>query len=106
MRTGAARPIAITPWATKPGPASGEAGRGCNPDFRRSSSTLFEFAPPDGLNVLKGRIANRVFLGEVVDYVVDVGGRDLRARLRNDDFRVGQAVNIEISPQKSVGLPG
>ena len=67
---------------------------------------LFSGAPPDGLNLLKGRIANRVFLGEVVDYVVDVGDGELRARLRSDEFQIGQAVTIGVSPQRCVGLPG
>jgi iron(III) transport system ATP-binding protein len=63
-------------------------------------------APLDGLNVLKGTIANRVFLGEVVDYVVDLGDREFRARVRADDFHIGQAVMIGVPPQKCVGLPG
>jgi iron(III) transport system ATP-binding protein len=67
---------------------------------------LFEGAPPDGLNVLTGRIANRVFLGEVVDYIVDLGDGELRVRARPEfDFRVGQPVNVGVSPQKCVGLP-
>jgi len=67
---------------------------------------LFDGAALDGFNVLKGTIANRVFLGEVVDYIVDLGDGELRARLRSDDFRVGQAVTIGIPPQKCVGLRG
>jgi iron(III) transport system ATP-binding protein len=67
---------------------------------------LFAAAPPDGLNLLKGTITNRVFLGEVVDYILDLGDGELRARMRNDDFRIGQAVNIGVPPQKCVGLPG
>jgi len=67
---------------------------------------LFDGAPPDGLNVLKGKIANRVFLGEVVDYIVDLGDGELRARVRADDFRIGQAVTIGVPRQKCVGLPG
>jgi iron(III) transport system ATP-binding protein len=67
---------------------------------------LFAGAPPDGLNVLKGTIANRVFLGEVVDYIVDLGDGELRARIRADEFRIGQAVAIGVLPQRCVGLPG
>ena len=63
-------------------------------------------APADGLNVLKGKIVNRVFLGEVVDYIVDLGDRELRARLRAGDFSIGQTVSLGVPPQKCVGLPG
>jgi iron(III) transport system ATP-binding protein len=60
----------------------------------------------EGLNALKGKIVNRVYLGEVVDYIVDLGDRELRARLRSDDFEIGQMVTIGIPPRKCVGLPG
>jgi iron(III) transport system ATP-binding protein len=63
-------------------------------------------APPDGANALKGKIVNRVFLGEVVDYIVDLGDRELRARVRGDDFQIGQAVTLGVPPQKCVGLAG
>ncbi len=63
-------------------------------------------APTDGLNALNGKIVNRVFLGEVVDYIVDLGDRELRARLRSDEFQIGQAVTLGLPPQKCVGLPG
>ena len=55
---------------------------------------------------MKGKIVNRVFLGEVVDYVIDLGDREWRARARSDDFQIGQAVTLTLSPQKCVGLPG
>jgi iron(III) transport system ATP-binding protein len=61
---------------------------------------------PEGANVLKGKIINRVFLGEVVDYIVDLGDRELRARARADDFQIGQAVTVCVPPQKCVGLAG
>jgi iron(III) transport system ATP-binding protein len=67
---------------------------------------LFAGSAPDGLNVLKGTIANRVFLGEVVDYIVDLGDGELRARIRADEFRIGQTVTIGVLPQRCVGLPG
>ncbi|MGB6535807.1 MAG: ABC transporter ATP-binding protein [Xanthobacteraceae bacterium] len=60
----------------------------------------------DGLNALKGKIVNRVFLGEVVDYIVDLGDRELRARARSDDFQIGQQVVLGVPAQKCVGLPG
>ena len=62
-------------------------------------------ATPDA-NQLKGKIVNRVFLGEVVDYVIDLGDREWRARARSDEFQIGQAVTLTLPPQKCVGLPG
>jgi iron(III) transport system ATP-binding protein len=76
---------------------------------RPEDIALFDAAqggPPNGSNVLKGKIVNRVFLGEVVDYIVDLGDRELRARMRSDDFSIGQTVTIGVPPQKCVGLPG
>jgi iron(III) transport system ATP-binding protein len=73
---------------------------------RPEDIALFTAPPPDGLNVLKGTITNRVFLGEVVDYIIDLGGREWRARMRADDFRIGDTVTIGVPPQKCVGLPG
>jgi len=71
---------------------------------RPEEITLYAGPPPDGLNVLKGKIVNRVFLGEVVDYILDLGDRELRARMRSDDFQIGQTVTIAVPPQKCVGL--
>jgi iron(III) transport system ATP-binding protein len=73
---------------------------------RPEDIALFGGPPPDGMNVLKGKIVNRVFLGEVVDYIIDLGDRELRARMRDDDFSIGQTVTIGVPPQKCVGLPG
>jgi iron(III) transport system ATP-binding protein len=63
-------------------------------------------APPQDANVLRGKIVNRVFLGEVVDYVIDLGDREWRARARSDDFQIGQAVTVSLAARKCVGLPG
>jgi iron(III) transport system ATP-binding protein len=65
-------------------------------------------SPPgdDGLNVLAGTVSGRVFLGDVIDYVVDVGEAELRIRARPEHaFRVSQSVHIGVAPQKCVGLP-
>ncbi len=63
-------------------------------------------APPPDANVLKGRIVNRVFLGEVVDYVIDLGDCEWRARAHSDDFAIGQPVLVSVAPQKCAGLAG
>ena len=62
--------------------------------------------PEAGLNVLAGKIAHRVFLGEVVDYLVETGDGEIRVRTKPEfDFRVGQPVHVGVSPQKCVALP-
>jgi len=67
---------------------------------------LYPAAPPsDGLNTLAGTVAGRVFLGDVIDYMVDVGETQLRIRARPEHvFRVRDPVHIGIAPQKCVGL--
>ncbi len=56
-------------------------------------------------DVLAGKIAHRVFLGEVVDYLVDTGGTEIRVRTKPElDFRVGQPVHVSVAPHKCVGL--
>jgi iron(III) transport system ATP-binding protein len=73
---------------------------------RPEDLTLHEHHPGNELNVLTGKVANRVFLGEVIDYVVDFGGQEFRVRARPEfDFRIGQAVHVGIPPHKCVGLP-
>jgi len=60
----------------------------------------------DGLNALTGKIAHRVFLGEVADYLIDAGGQELRVRAKPElEFHIGQTVHIGIPPQKCVALP-
>jgi iron(III) transport system ATP-binding protein len=73
---------------------------------RPEDMALSESPPTAGMNVLKGKIAHRVFLGEVVDYLVDAGGGEIRVRTKPElDFRVGQAVHVSVAPGRCVGLP-
>jgi iron(III) transport system ATP-binding protein len=73
---------------------------------RPEDLALSEKSPGDGFNVLAGKIAHRVFLGEVVDYLVDTGGAEIRVRTKPEqDFHVGQPVHVSVAPGKCVGLP-
>jgi iron(III) transport system ATP-binding protein len=73
---------------------------------RPEDFSLYEKAPANGLNIFAGKIAHRVFLGEVVDYLVDTGEGEIRVRVKPEfDFRVGQTVDVAVSPQKCVALP-
>jgi iron(III) transport system ATP-binding protein len=67
---------------------------------------ISEKHPGDGLNVFTGKVAHRIFLGEVTDYFVDLGdGQEIRVRAPPDiDLGVGRAVHVGIRPQQCVGL--
>jgi iron(III) transport system ATP-binding protein len=72
---------------------------------RPEDFALSDHHPGADLNVLTGKIAHRVFLGELIDYIVDHGQGEIRVRARPDcDLPVGQAVHVAISPQKCIGF--
>ena len=65
---------------------------------------LTEVRPPGG-NVWEGRVDQKVFLGESVDFQVKVGTRTLLSR-RHPTLRtkVGDAIFLQLSPEKCVVL--
>ena len=67
---------------------------------------ISEQHPGDGLNVFTGKVAHRVFLGEVTDYFVDLGeGLEIRVRAAPDvEFDMGRPVYVAVRPQQCVGL--
>src|SRR3954468_11980941 len=72
----------------------------------RPEDIVFERNPAGGTNLLQGSISNRIFLGEVIDYLVDVKARELRVRAKPEfDFRIGEAVHLRLPEEKCVGLP-
>jgi iron(III) transport system ATP-binding protein len=73
---------------------------------RPEDLVISEKHPGDGLNVFAGKVAHRVFLGEVTDYFVDLGeGREIRVRAAPEiDFAIGRPVHVGIAPQRCVGL--
>ena len=60
-------------------------------------------ARPDGGNVWEGRVDQKVFLGEAVDFQVKVGTRTLLSR-RHPTLRtkVGDAIFVQLNPEKCV----
>ena len=60
---------------------------------------------PAGENVWEGRVEQKVFLGEAVDFQVKVGPRTLRSR-RHPTLRtkVGEAIFVHLDPEKCVVL--
>jgi iron(III) transport system ATP-binding protein len=82
------------------------AGQSVLVSARPEDFGLYESPPADALNVLSGKITHRVFLGEVVDYLIDIGQGEIRVRAKPElDFRVGQTVHLGVPPQKCVALP-
>jgi iron(III) transport system ATP-binding protein len=61
---------------------------------------------PEGDNVWQGRVAQKVFLGEALDFQVTVGSRTLLSR-RHPTLRtkVGDAIFVQLDPAKCVVLP-
>jgi iron(III) transport system ATP-binding protein len=72
----------------------------------RPEDLILSATPPgDGLNLLSGTVSGRVFLGDVIDYTVNIGETELRVRARPEHaFRVRDQVHIGIVPEKCVGL--
>jgi len=62
-------------------------------------------ARPGGDNVWEGRVEQKVFLGEAVDFQVKVGPRTLLSR-RHPTLRtkVGEAIFLQLNPEKCVVL--
>jgi ABC-type Fe3+/spermidine/putrescine transport system ATPase subunit len=73
---------------------------------RPEDFTLSDKPLGDGLNALTGKVLHRVFLGEVVDYLIDAGDAEIRVRTKPEaEFPIGQSVHVGVSPQKCVALP-
>src|SRR5262249_46316207 len=62
-------------------------------------------AKPDGRNVWEGRVDQKVFLGEALDFQVKVGPRTLLSR-RHPRLRtpIGNAIFVQLNPEKCVAL--
>jgi len=108
---GPVRDDALTPVATPQGTLLCAFASAVDPGarvlvtVRPEDFTLADQHPGAGLNVLTGKIAYRVFLGEMIEYIVDHGGGEIRVRARpGSEFAVGQAVHLGISPEKCIGL--
>jgi len=70
---------------------------------------LSEQAPPhsDGINVLSGTVAAKAFLGEYLDFQVQVGDNILLARA-HPSLRtpVGDPIHMRMRAEKCVAIPG
>ena len=60
-------------------------------------------APDSG--TLPGKVINRIFLGEVIDYLVQVGSHELKVRAKPDqDHAIGEQVSLRLSIDRCVGI--
>jgi len=66
---------------------------------------LTEARPPAATNVWEGRVDQKVFLGEVLDYQVKLGDRTLLSR-QHPSLRtpIGNPIFIQLDPEKCVAL--
>ncbi len=66
-----------------------------------------ELAKEGSENILETRVTRKIYLGNTVDYRVDLDGIELRLLLPPErDFKVGEKVRISLNPQKSVIIKG
>ncbi len=66
-----------------------------------------ELAGRDSENVLEVRVTRKIYLGNVVDYRVDLDGAELRLLLPPEkSLGLGERVRISLNPQKSVIIKG
>jgi len=64
-------------------------------------------ARPEGVNVWQGRVDQKVFLGEVVDFQVRIGNQLLQSRAQSSlRTPIGAAVFFRVNPDKWVALKG
>jgi iron(III) transport system ATP-binding protein len=72
----------------------------------RPEDIVFEPPASGGANLLSGTVSNRVFLGEVIDYLIAVQGRELRVRAKPEfDYLIGETIALRLPAEKCVGLP-
>jgi iron(III) transport system ATP-binding protein len=94
----------------------GELTAASDESLREAESVLLSVRPediqlsearPGGENVLEGRVHQKVFLGEAVDYQVTVQGHELQSRA-HPSLRtpVGNPIWLSIDPQKCIALRG
>ncbi|MBO9355171.1 ATP-binding cassette domain-containing protein [Bordetella petrii] len=97
------------------GAAFGRIGVRSADTLSRGESVLVSVRPedvrlsehrPEGENVVEGKIHLKVFLGECIDYQVDLGGQKLLARSHPSfNVVVGTRVFVQLDSRKCVAFP-
>jgi iron(III) transport system ATP-binding protein len=86
----------LTSSVQPPQPVSGAVTLSIRPECFRLGGTR-----PDGVNVLEGKVAAEVFLGDHIEYAVDFDGTMLKCRSLAD-FPVGSPVFVQVDPNDVV----
>ncbi len=73
--------------------------------IRPEDIVLSDTPMADSENTFQGKITNRIFLGEVIDYLIEAGDEEIRVRARPEwDFAMGGTIHVALPPAKCVGL--
>lgn len=60
----------------------------------------------DGVSTLRGNVSERLFVGEMIDYVVTAGGAELRVRgSPHQAVALGEPVELRVRPEHCLALP-
>lgn len=70
----------------------------------RPESVALSASGGEAQNVLAGTIVGETFLGDHIEYVIDVGGLRIKARSQ-DDFAIGQPAYATMPPDAVISLP-
>ena len=88
-----------------PAPSARRRGRGSHRGHPPGGDCLGTKAGSDGVNEFVGTIAEATFLGNIVDYFVDIGGVALRVQGDRRDLReIGTRVCLSIPVAECVAM--
>lgn len=70
----------------------------------RPENVMLARQRPDGPNVAAGTVTEETFLGDHIEYLIDIGGIPIKARSQ-DDFSRGEPVFVSVEPTKLAAVP-
>lgn len=69
--------------------------------IRPEDVRLHAHKPPDGQNIWPGRIQRAVYLGNLIDYQVSVGDREVRIQTdASEEFKESNEIFVELEPEE------
>lgn len=76
------------------------------PESIMLSSAGVPDAKNDGVSTLRGTVSERLFVGEVIDYLVNAAGTELRVRGNSHQaVALGEHVELHVRPEHCLALP-
>ncbi len=89
-----------------PAPDGGAAGGDVYVSIRPEDIVVHRSPPADRVNVLAGRVETVGYLGNMIEYTVTAAGRVWRVQAHpSDRFGAGEAVGLELPPERCQCLP-